>query len=250
MVFFMANRNDRSRVSMKKSIAASMSLVLAAGILTGCGGNPGKKETLERLEDQCGGENIEIVDKNLARSLDRDLEFTYSYEWEGTPIWPDIDIDLGGKYILETGYDDALHKYWNDEYRKCIEKYNFAEVDYGRHADEEIFLSPNAVYIYIENGASEEDLKKVESLLLDLREICREEEDFHSWDCSRDFGYLAYIWYIDSDAEVYQKTDGTWIAADTKDKYLQLDNISIRGTESSDPRDEEYGSGKAKIFVN
>ena len=235
---------------MKKIIAMSMSLVLTAGILTGCGGKPGKKETLERLEDQCGGENIEIVSNGLARSLDRDLEFSYSYNWEGAPIWPDIDLNLGGKYILESDYDYAVHKYWNDEYRRCIEKYNFAEVDYGRDADEEIFLSPNAVYIYIEDGASEEDLKNVESLLLDLREICREEEDFHSWDCSQEFGYLAYIWFIDSDAEVYQKTEGIWIAADTKDQYLQLDNVRIRDTESRDPRDEEYGSGKAKIYVN
>ena len=59
-----------------------------------------------------------------------------------------------------------------------------------------------------------------------------------------------YIWFIDSDAEVYQKTEGIWIAADTKDQYLQLDNVRIRDTESRDPRDEEYGSGKAKIYVN
>ena len=122
---------------MKKIIAISMSLVLMAGILTGCGGKPGKKETLERLEDQWGGENIEIVSNGLARSLDRDLEFTYSYDWEGTPIWPDIDLNLGGKYILESDYSYVTHKYWNDEYRRCIEKYNFAEVDYGREADEE-----------------------------------------------------------------------------------------------------------------
>lgn len=235
---------------MKKIIAMGMSLVLTTSLLTGCGGKPDKKETLDRLEDICGGENLEIVSNGFARSLDRDLEFTYSYDWEGTAIWPDIDINLGGKYILDTDYNYAVHKYWNDEYRRCIEKYGFADVDYGRDGDKEIFLSPNTVFIYIEDGASEEDLKKVESLLLDLREICREEEDFHSWDCSEEFIYLAYIWYIDSDAEVYQKTDGILIEADTKDQYLQLDNVRIRSTESSDSRDEEYSGGKAKIFVN
>ena len=235
---------------MKKIIAMSMSLVLTASILTGCGGKPGKKETLERLEDQWGGENIEIVSNGLARSLDRDLEFTYSYDWEGTPIWPDIDINLGGKYILNSDYSYVTHKYWNDEYRRCIDKYNFADVDYGRDADKEIFLSPNLVYIFIEDGASEEDLKNVESLLLDLREICREEDDFHSWDCSEEFSYIVYIWYIDSDAEVYQKTESIRITADTKDKSLQLDNVRITGTDSSDPRDTELSSGKAKIYVN
>ena len=163
---------------MKKIIAMSMSLVLTAGIFTGCSREPGKKDTLRRLEDVCGGENIEIVYDGRARSLDRDLEFTYSYDWEGTPIWPDIDLSLGGKYILESDYDYAVHKYWNDEYRRCIEKYNFAEVDYGRDADEEIFLSPNAVYIYIEDGASEEDLKNVESLLLDLRKSAERKKIF------------------------------------------------------------------------
>ena len=235
---------------MKKIIAMSMSLVMTTCIFTGCGGKPGKKETLERLENQCGGESIEIVDGNLARSLERDLEFTYSYVWEGTPIWPDIDINLGGKYHLETGYNNAVHKYWNDEYRRCIEKNGFADVDYGKDGDNEIFCYPNLVYIFIEDGASSEDLEKVESLLSDLREICREEEEFHDSDCADEFGYLAYIWYIDSEAGEYQKTNGVWIAADTKDQYLQLDNIRIANTERSDPRDTPLSGGKAKIFVN
>lgn len=120
---------------MKKIIAMSMSLVLMAGIFTGCSREPGKKDTLRRLEDVCGGENIEIVNDGRARSLDRDLEFTYRYDWEGTPIWP--DINMGGKYHL-----------------------------------------------------------------------------------------------------------------DTEDQRLQLDNVRIAHTDSSDPRDEEYGFGRAKIYVN
>lgn len=235
---------------MKKIIAMSMSLVLMAGIFTGCSREPDKKETLRRLEDVCGGENIEIVYDGRARSLDRDLEFTYSYDWEGTPIWPDININMGGKYHLDTEYYNAVHNYWNDEYRRCIGKYNFADVDYGADGDDEDKCCPSLVYIFIEDGASEEDLKKVDSLLLDLREICREEDEFHSWDYYNEFSYLVYVWYIDSDAGVYQKANGIVIEKDTEDQRLQLDNVRIAHTDSSDPRVEEYGFGRAKIYVN
>ena len=235
---------------MKKIIAISMSIVMTACIFTGCGGKPGKKETLERLESHCGGENIEIVDRNFARSLDRDLEFTYSYNWEGTPIWPDIDINLGGEYHLDTSYNNAVHGYWNDEYRRCIEKHDFADVDYGRNGDDENRCCPNLVYIFIEDGASSEDLEKVELLFSDLREICIEEEEFHDSDCAKEFGYLAYIWYINSEAGEYQKTKGIWITADTKDEYLQLDNVRIESTERSDPRKTPLSNGNALIFVN
>ena len=234
---------------MKKSIAISMSLILTAGIVTGCSGKPGKKETRERLERLCGGENIEI-DGEMVRSLDRDLEFSYWYEWEGTPIWPDIDIHLGGKYYLRTTYGRAVHEYWNDEYRSCIEKYDFYDVDYGEDGEDEDKCYPNLVYIFIENGATSEDLGKVESLLSDLREICREEEEFHTSDCTEKFKYLVYVWYIDSDAGEYKKTNGIVIEADTKDKSLQLDNIRIASTDKSDPRKTPLSNGNSKIFVN
>ena len=238
-------------MKIKKIIVMSMSLILMACIFTGCsGGKPDKQETIERLKSHCGGENIEVVDGNLARSLDRDLEFTYSYKWEGTPIWPDIDINLGGKYHLETNYNNNLHKYWNNEYRRCIEKYNFADVDYGEDAEKEIFCFPNLVYVFIEQGASSEDLEKVESLLSDLREICKKESEFHDSKCAQEFAYVAYVWYIDSEAGVYQKTESIRITAKTKDEHLQLDNIKIAGADKSDPRDVPLGNGKAKIYVN
>ncbi|MBP5491662.1 MAG: hypothetical protein J6Y08_02335 [Clostridiales bacterium] len=234
---------------MKKIIAISTSLILTAGIVTGCSGKPGKKETRERLERLCGGENIEI-DGEMVRSLDRDLEFSYWYEWEGTPIWPDIDIPLGGNYYLRSDYGMAINAYWNDEYRSCIEKYDFYIVDYGKDGEDEDNCHPNLLYIFIEDGASSEDLEKVESLLRDLREICREEEEFHTSEWKEGFKYLAYIWYIDSDTKEYQKSNGVVIKADTKDKDLQLDNIRIASTDKSDPRKPPLSNGNAKIYVN
>ena len=43
---------------------------------------------------------------------------------------------------------------------------------------------------------------------------------------------------------------GHVIEKDTEDQRLQLDNVRIAHTDSSDPRVEEYGFGRAKIYVN
>ena len=53
-----------------------MSLILMAGVITGCSGEPGKKETMELLDRIYGGERFEL-DGNLVRSRDRDIEFYY-----------------------------------------------------------------------------------------------------------------------------------------------------------------------------
>lgn len=236
-------------MKVKKLVATGLSLILAAGIVTGCSGEPGKKETRETLERLYGGESFE-VDDGMAYSLDRDLEFSYYYDWEGTPIWPDIDINLGGKYIIKTTYNEAVHHYWNKKYRKCIKKYDFEDVDYGTDGKDKDKCSPNMVYIFIEDGASEEDLENVESLLLDLRDICEDEEEFHSSKCSEMYSYVVYIWYIDDEAEEYQKTTTVKVKANTPDKHLKLDNIKIATTEKSDPRDNPLSHGNAMIFVN
>ena len=109
---------------------------------------------------------------------------------------------------------------------------------------------PNLVYIFIEDGASREDLKNVESLLSDLREICRKEEEFHDSECDSKFVYLANIWYIDSEAEEYQRTASTRIEADTEDSELLLENIRKTVTDKADPRETTLNNGKAKIYVN
>ena len=235
---------------MKKIIAMSMSLIMMAGLVTGCSGEPGKKETMKHLETLCGGEDVEVED-HLVRSLDRDLEFSYWYEWEGTAIWPDIEIHLGGKYYFRSSYGTSLHNYWNDEYRACIEKYDFADVDYGKDGKDEDLCSPNLVYIFIEDEASPEDIAKVESLFLDLREICRDEEEFHDYDWTEGYYYLVYIWYIDPETGESHKTDGIMIKADTKDDKLKLDNIRILdNTYKSDQTTQPLQHGNAKIFVN
>ena len=234
---------------MKKIIAMSMSLILMAGVITGCSGEPGKKETLELLDRIYGGERFEL-DGNLVRSRDRDIEFYYWYDYEGTPIWPDIDIELGGKYILKSTYFDSVHQYWNDEYRAAIEKYDFRFVDYGEDGDDEERCCPDYVYIIIEDGASPEELAKVESLLSDLREICRDEEEFHDSDYSEEYGYFGFIWYVNGDTGEYQKTFAFRIEADTRDERLKLENISINDMDKSDPHDMLHNNGIAMIYVN
>ena len=234
---------------MKKIIAMSMSLILLAGVITGCGKKePGEKETLRRLENMYG-ECFEINGYKVS-SLNRDLEFTYRYDFEGTPIWPDIDIKTGGKYVLYSDYRLAVWKYWNDEYRASIEKYNFAEVDYGEDGDDEDKCRPNLVYIFIDVDASPEELAKVESLMADLRNICREEDEFHDLgDYDDKISYIVNIWYIDDEAEEYERTAGIVIHSDTEDSKLRLENLKRTGMADSDPRKPPLDSGKAKVYV-
>lgn len=230
---------------MRKIIAIGMSLVLITGALTGCKKQPGDKETAKRLEEMYGGERFEVSGGN-ASSLDRDLEFEVWYDKDGADIWPDIEI--GGDYVLYSSYDSAVWHYWNDEYRKCIEKYGFAEVDYGQDGEDEDSCAPNLVYIFIDSDASSESLDDVESLLMDLREICRMEDDFH--DAGQGSNrYIAYIWFIDSDEETFLKNSGIRIESDTKDKELRFDNMDDFHEVQADSRQTPLSGGNAKIYV-
>ena len=231
---------------MKKIIAFGMSLILIAGVFAGCKKQPNDKQTAKLLEEKYGGERFEVSGGN-ASSLDRDLEFEVWYDKDGMDIWPDVEI--GGDYNLYSSYRSAVCSYWNDEYRKCIDKYDFAEVDYGMDGDDEDACAPNLVYIFIDNDASSEARDDVESLLKDLREICREEEDFHDSDHYEAHCYMVYIWYVDSIADEYLKSDGLRIEADTKDKELRLDNIDVDHKDNSDPRRNSLSNGNAMIYV-
>ena len=231
---------------MRKIIAIGMSLILITGALTGCKKQPSDKETAKRLQEMYGGERFE-VSGGRASSRDRDLEFEVWYDKEGAAIWPDIEI--GGDYYLYSSYGSAVCNYWNDEYRKCIDKYGFAEVDYGKDGEDEDTCTPNLVYIFIDSEASSESLDDVESLLKDLREICRMEDDFHDSGKST-YYYVAYIWFIDSNEEQYLKNSGIRIESDTKDKELRFDDMDDYHEEKSDPRKTPLSNGNAKIYVD
>ena len=230
---------------MRKIIAIGMSFILLTGALTGCKKMPGDKETAKRLQEMYGGERFEVSGGN-ASSLDRDLEFEVWYNKDGADIWPDIEI--GGDYALYSSYSGAVCHYWNDEYRECIEKYGFSEVDYGEDGEDEDACQPNLVYIFIEEGASSQSLDDVESLLKDLREICRKEDDFHD-SGSGTLRYIAYIWFIDSSEEKYLKNSGIRIESDTKDNELRFDDMDDYHEEKTDPRKPPLSGGNAKIYV-
>jgi len=226
-----------------------MCLIMVTGIFAGCSREPGDEETAKRLEERFGGERFEVSGRT-AHSLDRELDFEVWYDKDGTAIWPDIKITLGGDYILYSSYDSAVHGYWIDEYRKCIDGQNFKQVDYGKDGEDKANCTSNLVYVFVEEGASEEDIKKVESLLTGLRDICRKEAGYHDPDYKGSYSYLAYIWYIDSAAGIFRKTDGVKIYADTKDSDLQLGNVKIKSENSTDPRKTPLSNGNAMIFVN
>ena len=229
---------------MRKIIAIGMSLILLTGVLAGCKKQPSDKETKKRLEEMYG-ERFE-VSGGYASSLDRDLEFEVWYDKDGADIWPDIEI--GGDYVLYSSYEKAVCSYWNDEYRKCIEKYGFADVDYGKEGEDEDSCAPDLIYIFIESDAASGSLDDVESLLKDLRDICRKEDEFHD-SGNGTLRYVVYIWFIDSNEEQYLKNSGIRIESDTKDKDLRFDDMDDYHEDKTDPRKTPLSGGNAKIYV-
>lgn len=231
---------------MKKQIAAGLSLILTVGLLAGCAIKPGDAKTEKELEEMYA-EDFE-VDGNSAWSLDRDLEFEVWWDKDGYDIWPDIDMPFTGKYYIRDSYGGAVCQFWGSKYRKCIERYDFTKVDYGRDGDDEDKCFPSQVYIYIEKGASEEEPEDVVSLLSDLRDICKKEEKYHDGDHMDELKYLANIWFIDSESEEYLEAADIMITKDTKDKELDITKLETK-KDKYDPRRISQSNGNASIYV-
>lgn len=235
---------------MKKVIAVSLSLVLMLGIVTGCNKKaPDKNETQERVERLVRGEDFKLKGGDdgyyTVYSKDRDLEFKVWWSASRDYVLPNFYI-TNGEYDFNNDYDDAIHNFWNDEYRKCIDQYGFNDVDYGHDADDN--CSPKTVWIYMNTDSDPEDIEKVESLLRDIRDICKKENEYHTSDF--DFTYSAYLVYRVGEKE-YQQADFFKINKDLTDSELKLDNFKFPDrTTTIGPSSSGNGVAVIKVYEN
>ena len=237
---------------MKRAIALSLSLVLLLGIVTGCSHKaPGEKETSKRIEEIVCGEDFKLKGGDdghyTVYSKDRDLEFEAWWDESGIAIWPDIEIP-DGEFHIYTSYGKAVLHYWFDEYQRCIDQYGFYNVDYGPDAgrNNNDDCCPNVVWIYMDENSDPEDIEKVESLMRDLRDICKQEEEYHTSDY--DLEYTVYLCYRVGDKEFKQSSYFT-ISKESKDRELTVDNFEFSDRTSSRNGPGRIGSGVAVITV-
>lgn len=234
----------KEKTTMKEKVAAVLGLTLLTGILAGCVlKTPSDKETADELEDMYGGEEFEVED-GTAYSKDRDLEFDVKWINEGKDIG--FDFHAGYKLALETTYFKAVYEYWRDDYLDCFDKYDFEEVEYDKKMDQFGSLLLN---IYIVGEPSDSEIRDIESLLEDIREICEEEQEFHDHDYKSHLTYSASIYIIDEYDDEYQVAEDIDIRYDTKDKDLKFKNMDFKD-ESGDPRDRPLNNGNVNVYVN
>lgn len=235
---------------MKKLLSVSMSVIFALGMLAGCSHKspPGDSEKVKELEKRYA-EHFEVRGDRVC-SLDRDLDFEAWYRESGEAVfWPDIEIP-NGKFILSDSYISAVRKFWNDEYRKCIEQYDFDKVDYGTDGDNKEKCAPSLLYVFIEDGASSEKIEDFESLLSDIKEICKKEEKYHtSSDHLQKLHYFVRVFYIDVENGKYRQADDKDITEDISDSELKLSQFPADRDVKRDPRDTVRSNGNAGIYI-
>ena len=224
---------------MKKVIAFCLSLVLLLGTITGCQLNsyPDEKETRESVKEIVSGESFKLQagdssDYYTVYSKDRDLEFEVQWTKGRDNIFFGISKP-NGKFVLVNDYGKVVHHYWFDEYRRCIDQYGFYNVNYGYDIDTKAkidnpkdpdYCYPGAVWIYMDENSNQEDIEKVESLLRDLRDICKKEDKYHT--SVYHFGYSVYLCYRLGEQE-YKQSGSFKITKDLTDEELKLDNFEF-----------------------
>lgn len=227
---------------MKKVIAVCLSLVLLIGTFTGCQKSyPDEKETRDNVKDIVCGESFKLEgdsDHYTVHSKDRDLEFDVWW----AKGWDDITYGIripNGEFDITNNYDTVVHHFWFDEYCRCIDRYGFYNVNYGYDIESKAridspedpdYCSPASVWIYMDEDSDPEDIKKIESLMRDLRDICRKEDEYHTSDTR--FYYSVYLTYKVGEKE-FMQSDSFKISKDSADEELKVDNFEFSGRTNS-----------------
>ena len=228
---------------MKKWIVLLLSIMTTC-LLLGCAHTPpGAAETQAKVDDLVGGENVTLQGE-VVTCLDRDMKFRVYWEESEDSVFG-VKYK-SGVFQFYTDYNEKTHAFWNEEYHKAIDKYQFALVDYGMSKGPE--CHPSVVRIYIESEAPEKERHKVEGLLRDLRDICIMEDAYHT-NNSYLFYYNVHLYYSDSVSGNFLGTGKTTITKDSTDDELKLDNIAP--DPSTSPRNDTIpmSNGNALIMV-
>ena len=238
-------------IRMKRII--SITLISAVIVMTGCLGMPTEsytppeqdwyppeEELISRVTEFVDGENIEYLGNYRFRSLDRDLEFCegwslvhsesmYGYVSgraeidSNSPSESDINRYGGGP-----NYRVAVARYWAGYIQDLMDEHDFDESYINPEMSRFIqYLGELDVFIYISHDVTDEQLADITDMLIDLRDICRAENEFHTEGEPR--GY-----YIEFHVEVYFQEEGqreyapcghTWITASTSDEECDVNGF-------------------------
>ena len=168
-------------------------IVIASMSMTGCFTHtnsanepPTEEELLVAVNDLVCGEQIEYLGDGHFSSLERDLEFYESWVESYTSGG---SFDHAHRYTVtlnsdssrgsRNNYRTSVVRYWDDEINECMNRHDF---DSAERSESEYSntISQVGVRITFSCDASPEAIEEIDSFLLELRDICVMEDEFHT----------------------------------------------------------------------
>lgn len=168
-------------------------IVIASMSMTGCftqtnsaNEPPSEEELIAAVNDFVCGEQIEYLGNGRFSSLERDLQFYESWVESYTSGG---SFDHAHRYTVSLNSDTSrgsrnnyrmsVVRYWDDEINECMNRHDF---DSAERSESEYVntISQVGVRITFSCDASPEAIEEIDSFLLELRDICVMEDEFHT----------------------------------------------------------------------
>ena len=168
-------------------------IAIASMSMTGCFTHtnsanepPTEEELLVAVNDLVCGEQIEYLGDGHFSSLERDLQFYESWVESYTSGG---SFDHAHRYTVtlnsdssrgsRNNYRTSVVRYWDDEINECMNRHDF---DSAERSESEYSntISQVGVRITFSCDASPEAIEEIDSFLLELRDICVMEDEFHT----------------------------------------------------------------------
>ena len=168
-------------------------IVIASMSMTGCftqtnsaNEPPSEEELLVAVNDLVCGERIEYLGNGRFSSLERDLQFYESWVESYTSGGSfdhahryTVTLNSDSSHGSRNNYRTSVVRYWDDEINECINRHDF---DSAERSESEYSntISQVGVSITFSCDASPEAIEEIDSFLLELRDICVMEDEFHT----------------------------------------------------------------------
>ena len=168
-------------------------IVIASMSMTGCftqtnsaNEPPTEEELLVAVNDLVCGEQIEYLGDGHFSSLERDLEFYESWVESYTSGGSfdharryTVTLNSDSSHGSRNNYRTSVVRYWDDEINECMNRHDF---DSAERSESEYSntISQVGVRITFSCDASPEAIEEIDSFLLELRDICVMEDEFHT----------------------------------------------------------------------
>lgn len=168
-------------------------IVIASMSMTGCftqtnraNEPPTEEELLVAVNDLVCGEQIEYLGNGRFSSLERDLQFYESWVESYTSGGSfdhahryTVTLNSDSSHGSRNNYRTSVVRYWDDEINECMNRHDF---DSAERSESEYSntISEVGVRITFSCDASPEAIEEIDSFLLELRDICVMEDEFHT----------------------------------------------------------------------